>query len=156
MGLIPLLAALWYDDWQRIGSSWNSGRFESFDSGRYSMSTRGGRRPGAGRPPKHAIYESPIRAAERQIRDKLPWIVDKLLELVDGVHEEKMMGENAVIVYKRPPDRQAAEYLVDRIMGKPSQPVDIYDAARQLATDRGLDPEKVVSIYDGLKKKRTG
>lgn len=120
------------------------------------MKRHGGARPGAGRPPKHVINESPIRAAEKKISDRLPWLVDKLMELAEGIHEEKMIGENVAIVYKRPPDRQAAEYLIDRIMGKPTQPVDVYDTARRLAEERGLDPDKVVSIYDGLKKKRAG
>lgn len=118
------------------------------------MAGRGGHRAGAGRPPKHVIAETPIRAAERKIRDKLPWLVDKLLELSGGIHEEKSIGDGAVLVYKRAPDRQAAEYLIDRIMGKPTQPVDVYDAARRLAEERGLDPDKVISIYDGLKRRR--
>ena len=82
------------------------------------MSGRGGRRPGSGRPPKRVVNESPIRAAEKKIADRLPWLVDKLMELAEGIHEEKTIGDNAVIVYKRPPDRQAAEYLMDRVLGK--------------------------------------
>ena len=82
------------------------------------MAGRGGKRPGAGRPPKHVVHQSHIRVAEAKIRDRLPWLVDKLIELADGIHEERMMGENAVIVYKRPPDRQAVEYLMDRVLGK--------------------------------------
>lgn len=34
--------------------------------------------------------------------------------------------------------------------------VDVYDAARREAEARGLDPEKVVSILEGLKQRRTG
>jgi len=88
------------------------------------MSGRGGRRPGAGRPAKHIIYESPIRVAEAKIRDRLPGIVDKLLELSEGIYEEKPMGDEMVIVYRRRPDRQACEYLLDRLMGKPKQGVE--------------------------------
>jgi hypothetical protein len=101
------------------------------------------------------VIETPIRAAERKIADRLPWLLDKLFELAEGIYEQKEIADDVVIVYKRPPDRQAAEYLVDRVMGKPTQPIDVYDAARQLAEARGLDPNKVVSIYDGLKR-RTG
>jgi hypothetical protein len=117
----------------------------------------GGPRPGSGRPVgtvKRVLHETPIRAAEKKIADRLPWLVDKLIELADGIYEEKTIGEAAVIVYKRAPDRQAAEYLMDRVMGKPTQPVDVYDTARRLAEERGLDPAKVISIFDGLRKKR--
>jgi hypothetical protein len=34
--------------------------------------------------------------------------------------------------------------------------IDVYDAARREAEARGLDPEKVVSILEGLKQRRTG
>jgi hypothetical protein len=34
--------------------------------------------------------------------------------------------------------------------------IDVYDAARREAEARGLDPDKVVSILEGLKQRRTG
>jgi hypothetical protein len=120
------------------------------------VSGRGGRRPGAGRPPKHVIHETPIRATEKRIVDRLPWIVDKLFELVEGIHEEKVMGENAVIVYKRPPDRQAAEYLIDRVMGKAVQPLDLSHQVEEIAADFGVEPGRVTSIVERLKSKRAG
>ena len=78
----------------------------------------GGRRPGAGRPPKGVMYLAPVRTAENKIRDRLPWLVDKLLELADGVYEKRTIGNSEVLVYKTRPDRQAAEYLIDRVLGK--------------------------------------
>jgi len=117
---------------------------------------KGGKRPGAGRPPKHVVYETPIRAAERKILDRLPWLVDKLLELVDGIHEEKTIGENATIVYKRAPDRQAAEYLLDRVMGKAVQPVDVTHQIDEIASDFGVAPERVTSIVERLRQRKTG
>lgn len=120
------------------------------------MAGRGGRRPGAGRPPTRVLNESPIRAAEKKIVDRLPWIVDKLIELVEGIHEEKTIGDNAVIVYKRAPDRQAAEYLIDRVMGKAAQPIDVYHQVDEIAADFGVEPERVTSIVDRLKAKRAG
>lgn len=102
------------------------------------------------------LHEAPIRVAEKKILDRLPWIVDKLIELVEGIHEEKMMGENAVIVYKRPPDRQAAEYLLDRVMGKATQPVDVMQYVQEIAAEYGVEPERVVSIVERLKAKRAG
>lgn len=120
------------------------------------MSGRGGKRIGAGRPPKRVVYESPIRVAERQIADRLPWIVGKLMELVEGIHEEKTIGDGAVMVYKRPPDRQAAEYLVDRIMGKAAQPIDVTYQVDEIAADFGVEPERVTSIVERLKARRAG
>ena len=40
--------------------------------------------------------------------------------------------------------------------GLPVQRVemDVYDAARTIANERGIDPEKVVAIYDQLKQQR--
>lgn len=121
------------------------------------MAGKGGRRVGAGRKPnamRSLANKTPIQAAEGLIRDRLPWLVEKLLELVEGVEVQETDRRGQTRIYTTPPDRQAAEYLIDRVMGKPTQPVDVYDAARRLAEERGLDPAKVVSIYDGLKKKR--
>jgi hypothetical protein len=120
------------------------------------MKPRGGARPGAGRPPKRVINLSPIRAAEKKIADRLPWLVDKLMELAEGIHEEKMIGDGAVMVYKRAPDRQAAEYLIDRIMGKPTQPLAIEDQVDEIAEQFGVEPERVTSIVERLKAKRAG
>lgn len=106
------------------------------------MVGRGGKRPGSGRPPKRVVNESPIRAAEKKIADRLPWLVDKLLELAEGIHEEKTIGDGAVLVYKRPPDRQAAEYLMDRIMGKPTQPISLVDKVREMAAAEGFTDEE--------------
>lgn len=82
----------------------------------------GGARPGAGRKSNAEKYARPIAAAERKIADKLPDIVDRMLELAEGV---RVLDVNMVTleqsVYERPPDRQAIQYLVDRIMGKPKE-----------------------------------
>lgn len=120
------------------------------------MSGRGGKRPGSGRPPKRVVNLSPIRAAEKKIADRLPWLVDKLMELAEGIHEEKTIGDQAVIVYKRAPDRQAAEYLIDRVMGKATQTLDIAYQVEEIAADFGVEPERVTSIVERLKAKRAG
>jgi hypothetical protein len=70
----------------------------------------GGARPGAGRKPKiqREGYAEAIRAAEDGIRDRLPILIDGLVRLATG----------------DPPDRQAAEYLVNRVMGRPTERVE--------------------------------
>lgn len=85
----------------------------------------GGARPGAGRKPKADLFATPIRQAEKKIADRLPVLVDKLIELSEGVLVQSTRLDGSPYVYKQPPDRQAATYLVDRIMGKPAQSLDV-------------------------------
>jgi len=87
-------------------------------------SGRGGARPGAGRPRKFGPEAlGPVAAAEAKIRDKLPMIVDRMLELVEGVTVSERDSHGQERIYTRPPDREAGKYLMDRVMGKPTQPL---------------------------------
>lgn len=83
---------------------------------------KGGARPGAGRKPKIEKFATQINKAEKRIADRLPLLIDKLFELAEGVLVEDMdwitMKRS---VYQKPPDRQAAEYLINRVMGKPTE-----------------------------------
>lgn len=110
---------------------------------------RGGARPGAGRKPQPVrtvlADPTPVQQAERTIRDKLPWLVDRLMELAEGVRVEQSLPDGSPIVYQRPPDRAACEYLMDRIMGKPTQPVDVRDRAQQVADALGIDVREVIA-----------
>lgn len=81
---------------------------------------RGGPRPGSGRPRKTEVHEAPIAAAERRIGDHLPEVIDSLLELALGVTVEEPDGNGGVRVYRRPPNYRACSYLIDRVMGKPT------------------------------------
>ena len=51
-----------------------------------------------------------------------------------------------------------AKLIWEYIEGKPDERimVGIYDAARELAEAKGVDPERVISILDALKKRRVG
>lgn len=84
------------------------------------MAGTGGARPGAGRKPRAEKFARPIAAAEKKIADRLPWLIDKEFELAEGVliEEQTLVGP---IVYQKPPDRQAIEYLINRVMGKPTE-----------------------------------
>lgn len=81
---------------------------------------RGGKRPGAGRKPKAMKYQTEIARAEKQIGDRLPLLVENLIRLADGVtvQKETIVG---TVVYTEPPDRAANVYLIDRILGKPTE-----------------------------------
>jgi hypothetical protein len=84
------------------------------------MGQNGGARPGAGRKPKDEKFKQPIAKAEKRIADRLPSLIENLFALADGVMVQEELVPGAPIVYKRAPDRQANEYLINRIMGKPT------------------------------------
>lgn len=43
-----------------------------------------------------------------------------MIVLADGVCVQKTVGDGEEIVYTQPPDRAANEYLINRVMGKPT------------------------------------
>jgi len=85
-----------------------------------SPKKNGGARPGAGRKPKDEKFKVPIAKAEKKIADKLPWLIGQALELAEGVVVQEFDREGNPRIYQRPPDMKAIAYLVDRIMGKPT------------------------------------
>ncbi len=85
-----------------------------------SPKRNGGARPGAGRKPKAEQFKVPIAKAEKKIADKLPWLIEQALELATGVVVQEW-GKDGPRIYLRPPDMKAIAYLVDRIMGKPTE-----------------------------------
>lgn len=87
-------------------------------------SNRGGARPGAGRPKKEVLYAPSIRKAEKQIRDHLPQIVESMIALAKGVTVQEVTAEGETVVFTRPPDYRAGQYLMDRIMGKPKERIE--------------------------------
>lgn len=92
----------------------------------------GGARPGAGRPRKADAYARPIARSEKRIADKLPWLIDQMFSLAEGVTVQEADGHDGFRIYSRPPDRQAISYLVDRVMGRPTE--------RQELTGKDGDP----------------
>lgn len=80
------------------------------------MPFKPGQPGGPGRPRTAVKHAGPIAKAEKQIADRLPSLIENLFILADGVTVEE-----DGIVYRRPPDRQANEYLINRILGKPTE-----------------------------------
>lgn len=112
------------------------------------MAQRGGKRPGSGRKPqglKKVLYQTPVQLAEAKIAAKLPWLVDKLFELVEGVEIERVDRQGQRRIYSQPPDRQAAEYLINRVLGMPTQPVSLVDKVRALAAQEGFSDEETAA-----------
>lgn len=102
---------------------------------------RGGARPGAGRKRKRPYPGMPgeagsaIQRAEQKLRDALPDLIDVAISAAkDG-------------------DRRMLVYCIDRVLGSPIRPVEVHDAARRLASERGLDPERVVNLFEIIKRR---
>lgn len=75
-----------------------------------------------GRPAKADKFARPVARAEKQIVDALPQIVDAQIALALGVMVQEVDKESgALIVYQRPPDAKAGQYLIDRILGKTTE-----------------------------------
>jgi hypothetical protein len=79
----------------------------------------GGARAGAGRKRRSEKYSEAIAPAEQKIVDRLLWLVTQEMALAEGVLAESSTPDRPV--YRIPPDRQAIEYLMNRIMGKPAE-----------------------------------
>lgn len=63
-----------------------------------------------------------ITKADRRIAKNLVRYIENLERLADGVLVEDVnIVTGDVGVYQKPPDRQANEYLINRIMGKPTE-----------------------------------
>ncbi len=74
-----------------------------------------------GRPRKNEQYAGQVAKAEKRIADKLPELVDRMFELANGVTLQETDDDGITNIYTRPPERQAIEYLLNRIMGKPTE-----------------------------------
>lgn len=70
--------------------------------------------------PKEALS----RAEERLARDVLRRI-QAMERLAEGVWVEETLDGERRIVYRKPPDRLALQYLIDRAMGRPPQSYEV-------------------------------
>lgn len=78
----------------------------------------GGSRAGAGRKTRAHKHKGPIAEAEQRIADRLPSLVDNMFALADGIKQPDGL-------WMAPPCRMANQYLIDRILGRPTQAVEI-------------------------------
>jgi hypothetical protein len=65
------------------------------------------------------VFDTAITKAEKQIAAELPSLLSNMLVLANGVAIQDTNSEGEPVVYTRPPDRAANEYLINRVMGKP-------------------------------------
>jgi len=88
----------------------------------------GGKRPNAGRP-KGAKNKKTIEQtmALEMLRERISaeWkeIINSIIQLALGVWVERKIGAKKIKVYQKAPDAKAIEYLMDRFIGKVTQPV---------------------------------
>lgn len=109
----------------------------------------GGARHGSGRKPSAIKFETAIAQAEGRIADRLPSLIDNMFVLADGGYERveeqwapagslyigsgefqrrmyPALPDDELVLVKRTmsvadKDRQANEYLINRVMGKPTE-----------------------------------
>lgn len=79
---------------------------------------------GRGRPRKSEKYGGHIVAAQDIIADRLPSLLDNMFELAYGVTVQEATPDGGSRIYTRPPCRQSNEYLINRILGKPTEHVE--------------------------------
>lgn len=82
--------------------------------------TRGGKRVGAGRPPKPVNAMNLSLRADHRIGDHLPQLLSTLIDLAVGEYTEQADPLTGLTrrVYIREPDAQVCLYLTDRIIGQ--------------------------------------
>lgn len=109
----------------------------------------------------------PGQSGNPQGRPKRKPITDALVrELAKAVREGGTNAEKAaahlvsLMFYKKDPRvaLDAAKLVIAYVEGLPTQTVelDVYDEARRIAAERGLDPDKVVSLYEAKRAARAG
>lgn len=75
----------------------------------------------AGRPRNADKNAGAVAAAEQQIRDRLPSLIENMFRLADGIELQTVSKEGHTLIYTTAPDRAANEYLINRILGKPTE-----------------------------------
>jgi hypothetical protein len=74
-----------------------------------------------GRTPKAEKFAGQIAKAEGRIAKNLVRYIENMEALADGVFVEEIDETGKRTIYQRPPDRAANEYLINRVMGKPTE-----------------------------------
>lgn len=91
----------------------------------------------AGRPRKADTYAGAIAKAEGRIAKSLSRYIENMAALADGIYVEESDKDGVKRIYLRAPDRQANEYLINRIMGKPTETQEL----------TGADGEPLFKVY---------
>jgi hypothetical protein len=85
----------------------------------------------------------PVLDTDRYIQERLPQLVECLINMAVGVAVEKVT-EKGEQVYTVPPNRLAAEYLINRALGRPTEKAQL--AAAETTEEDDLDLEALRSM----------
>jgi len=112
------------------------------------MGTRGGARPGAGRPvgartPHTKESEAVRKAIVKGVKKGVKPILTAMIDLALGVWVEQKMPHGKTRVYRCKPDVHAAKYLFDQVVGKP----------KEMAEITGKDGEAIKVNFQGMSAK---
>jgi|FLYL01.1.fsa_nt_gi hypothetical protein len=71
-----------------------------------------------------------IPEVEEEIRKRLPILIQRMFDLAEGVlvqevRLDKESGEMVARVYRQPPDRQALQFLIENVIGKTPQRIEL-------------------------------
>jgi hypothetical protein len=98
------------------------------------------------------------RPKRRPIADLLLAELEKAAGRSDATKAEKLVERlvGIALTGKRSESVAAANLIIAYTDGLPTQrvEVDVYDTARQMALERGLDPDKVIDLYEKIKQQR--
>jgi hypothetical protein len=121
------------------------------------MKPKGGARPGAGRPRRAEKYAGPIAAAEDRIADRLPTLVERLFERAEGIFVEREIFGGKARVYREPPCFKSLEYLLNRLMGRPTERHEVTgEGGGPIAVDLSLLPTDDLDRLRDLAAKLAG
>jgi len=122
------------------------------------MVQRGGKRPGAGRKigsksKKTIEQEKALEILREEIRKQWIPLLETKIQLAQGIYVEKKipMGKNKmkVIIYKKQPDSDSLEWLLEMVVGKPTQPIEHGVGEKSL-----LELEKIFRQIAEMPKKK--
>ena len=140
----------------------------------------GGPRSGAGRKPTAQKHQAKVNAAERKIAAKLPALADTYLKMAFGqialsvedpeqyaalmVCVGNVMADGGdaaavmmacgivpgTVIYSRPPFFKALEYLLNRIMGKPTERLEVEWSQEKVEALYEAVCSRAAEVIDGL------
>lgn len=100
----------------------SAAQLDRLPSGKFAKGNKGG----PGRKPRADRHEGAIAAAEVQIGDRLPELIENMFILACGVTtKETDLKTGKERIYTKPPDYRANEYLINRILGRPKESIEL-------------------------------
>src|SRR5205823_4423372 len=115
------------------------------------MQTHGGARPGSGRKPQSTKNALETKMVEDMIRARIASLTETMFELAQGAVIEYTDKAGNTYKCRRPPDRKALEYLLNRIIGAGDHNTDSEPpqsrGAVLILPHNGRDPEELFEHF---------